>query len=191
MKPFANEEEEFQAYVDHRLPAEQAAAWAARVRDEPELAARVNAYRAQNAALHSLFDPVLDEPSPATWQVVPPAPHRPWLAANQPAWHMVAGVLLMVLGGLSGWLAHAWWQPQPVVAALPRQAAIAHVVYSPDVRRPVRLPHGPARSSEPDGTRLVRPADPARGRRREPRARAAGSAAPTPCPCPRSTPSPS
>lgn len=139
MKPFANEEEEFQAYVDHRLPAEQAAAWAARVRDEPELAARVNAYRAQNAALHSLFDPVLDEPLPATWQVVPPAPHRPWLAANQPAWHMVAGVLLMVLGGLSGWLAHAWWQPQPVVAALPRQAAIAHVVYSPDVRRPVEI----------------------------------------------------
>lgn len=139
MKPLSSEEEELQAYVDQRLPAEQAAAFATRLRDDPELAARVTAYRAQNAALHSLFDPVLDEPLPASWQVAPPLRSIRRPAANQPFWQMLAGVLLMLLGGLSGWLAHGWWQPQPMMAALPRQAAIAHVVYSPDVRRPVEI----------------------------------------------------
>jgi anti-sigma factor RsiW len=44
---------------------------------------------------------------------------------------------------VGGWLAHERYQP-PMVAqtqgvSLPRQAAIAHVVYSPDVRRPVEI----------------------------------------------------
>ncbi|GAB2861674.1 anti-sigma factor [Pseudoduganella ginsengisoli] len=73
-----------------------------------------------------------------------------------PRWslyRMAAGVLLAVCGGAAGWVAHSHWQAQTGVqlaaqgngreaAAMPtfaRQAAVAHAVYSPDVRRPVEI----------------------------------------------------
>jgi anti-sigma factor RsiW len=47
-----------------------------------------------------------------------------------------------MLGGAAGWLGHGQYQSTERVAQvtpLPRQAAVAHVVYSPDVRRPVEV----------------------------------------------------
>ena len=53
-----------------------------------------------------------------------------------------AGVVIAVIGGAAGWLGHARYQGGEQMAhmtPLPRQAAVAHVVYSPDVRRPVEV----------------------------------------------------
>jgi anti-sigma factor RsiW len=50
--------------------------------------------------------------------------------------------MIAVVSGVGGWAAHDKYEPVEHMArmpSLPRQAAIAHVVYSPDVRRPVEV----------------------------------------------------
>jgi anti-sigma factor RsiW len=49
---------------------------------------------------------------------------------------------IALLSGVGGWAAHDYFLPveaQSKLSALPRLAAIAHVVYSPDIRRPVEV----------------------------------------------------
>lgn len=135
-------DEELHGYVDERLAPEALAALAERLKEDAEAATRVSAYRAQNEALRGLFDPVLDEPLPAS--LVKMAVRAPSTAdsAGWPWQRLAAGVLIAVLGGAGGWFAHARYQPSPQLAqaaSLPRQAAVAHAVFSPDVRRPVEV----------------------------------------------------
>jgi anti-sigma factor RsiW len=55
---------------------------------------------------------------------------------------MAAGLLVATISGVGGWLAHGQYQNTERMAQgvpLFRQAAVAHVVYSPDVRRPVEV----------------------------------------------------
>ena len=57
-------EVDLHAHVDGVLPAERAAEVDAYLAEHPGEAARLAAYREQNAALHREFDPVLDERLP-------------------------------------------------------------------------------------------------------------------------------
>jgi anti-sigma factor RsiW len=124
-------ENELHAYLDDQLDAEGRRAVEAHLAQAPEDAARVAAYREQNAALHAAFDPVLDEPVPDRLRHIDARPRAARLA-------VAAGWL--AVGAIGGWFAHALLVDRPhVPMAFSRQAAIAHAVYSPEVRHPVEV----------------------------------------------------
>ena len=140
-------EHDIQAFVDDALSESRCAEVAEYLETHPDEAERVAVYRSQKNALQALFQPVLDEAVPDRLQHFASVPaavdvrKRPFLAR----WSLeriAAGVLVAALGGVAGWLAHSHLQPVDIVARvtpLPKQAAVAHVVFSPDVRRPVEV----------------------------------------------------
>jgi len=142
-------EADLQAYVDAALTEARCAEVEEYLAAHTEEAERIRAYQAQKQALKTLFKPVLDEPLPERLQALasPPTPvavdtqKRPFLAR----WSLeriAAGLLVALVGGVAGWLGHAQYQAadrQVQLVPLPRQAAVAHVVFSPDVRRPVEV----------------------------------------------------
>jgi anti-sigma factor RsiW len=126
-------EADLHAYVDGVLPLARAAEVEAYLAERPEEAARLAAYREQKAAMRREFDPVLDEPPPPRLHV--PRPY--WL---RPLLRYAAVVAAFALGGVIGWQLHAYKAVERAEAASwPRRAAIAHVVYSPEVRHPVEV----------------------------------------------------
>lgn len=139
-------EADLHAWIDGQLSTERAREVEAYVSTRPDEAERLEAYRAQKLELHALFDPVLDEP----------LPERVLHAARQPARGHVraiaAGIAIALLGGAGGWVARGSVAPSVQRAADPsgrmaavpgaefaQRAAVAHAVYSPDVRRAVEV----------------------------------------------------
>ena len=138
---------ELHAYADRQLTAERAgevAAWLAR---RPEEAARVRDWEDQKRALRALFDPILDE-------ALPPALQR--AARRRAPWHrrplaagLAAGLVAAVAAGGAGWTLRGAHDASAAVAASGRdafadpgfaqRAAIAHAVYTPEVKRPVEV----------------------------------------------------
>jgi len=124
-------EHELHAYVDGQLDAEGRRAVEAALAQAPEEAARVAAYRDQNAALHSVYDAVLEETVPARLR-------HP--TARQSAVRVAVLAAWLLTGAALGWFAHALLLESPhAVGSFSRQAAIAHAVYSPEVRHPVEV----------------------------------------------------
>ena len=130
------------AYVDGQLTAGRRTEVETLLAADHAAAERVRAFQAQNEALRKLFAPVLDEPIPDALRAAatPPAAKRSML----PRWSLqriAASLAIAALGGLIGWLGHARYQPEMLVrnVPLPHQAAIAHAVFTPDVRRPVEV----------------------------------------------------
>ena len=125
------QEIDLHAYVDGVAEGPRCAEVEAYLTERPEEAARVRAYRAQNAALRALYDPVLAEPVPAAL-VARPAPRR-WRTVGLAAGVLFAGVAL-------GWIARSTVAPLPSAGvSFARSAAIAHAVYTPEVRHPVEV----------------------------------------------------
>ncbi|WP_035821494.1 anti-sigma factor family protein [Janthinobacterium sp. RA13] len=135
-------EAQLHALADGVLPEEQRAAIDDHLRAHPEDAARVDAWRAQNRQLRALFDPVLDETvPPALLQATsPPAANGAW---RRPAMQAAAAVVLVLAGGMGGWLLRGDAGDSITASASPislaRSAAIAHAVYTPEVRHPVEV----------------------------------------------------
>jgi anti-sigma factor RsiW len=126
-------EADLHAYLDGVLPAARIAEVEAYLAERPEEAARLAAYREQIVALHREFDPVLDEPPLQRLRV----PRRHWM---RPLARYAAVAASFALGGVIGWQLHAYTADQQAEAtSWPRRAAIAHVVYSPEVRHPVEV----------------------------------------------------
>jgi anti-sigma factor RsiW len=124
-------ESELQAYADDQLSPERQAEVEAHLAQVPEDAERVAAYREQGAQLRALFNPVLDEPIPHRLTLL--APRRKF------ARYAVAAAWLLI-GTALGWGAAVFTEEQPRGAtSLAHRAAIAHVVYSPEVRHPVEV----------------------------------------------------
>ena len=136
-------EADLHAWVDGQLSAERAREieiYLSTRRDEAE---RLEAYRAQKRELHAVFDAVLEEP----------LPERVLDAARPPArarLRMVAaGLGIAVLGVAAGWALRGSLGPSvpypvtPVARAwagdFAQRAAVAHAVYSPDLRRSVEV----------------------------------------------------
>jgi anti-sigma factor RsiW len=126
-------DEELHAYVDGALGAARAAEIEAWLAANPEAAERVQAYRAQNRALHALFDPVLDEPVPAplAGALVRRPARFPRAAAAAVAW--------LAVGGVVGYAVHGWLAPPAATALFAARAAVAHVVYAAEVQHPVEV----------------------------------------------------
>ena len=128
MKPIT--EAELHAYVDGALPEGDRAGIEAWLASHPEDAERLRAYAEQNTLLRSFYNPVLEEPVPAKLLAVRP---RAW-------WGYAAAAGIFALGIGLGWFVRGVFiTPQVVPVPLARQAAIAHVVYSPEVRHPVEV----------------------------------------------------
>jgi anti-sigma factor RsiW len=91
--------------------------------------------KALQQALHELYDPVLEEPVPERVR-----PHRPrWRTAALAAGWVAVG---LAAGVIAGWQLHAWRASVPPQAEVPsfvKRAAVAHAVYSPEVRHPVEV----------------------------------------------------
>lgn len=145
MNPNPITEDDLQASLDGRLSADRQAAVAAYLADNPLEAARLQAYSAQDGALRDLFAPVLDEEIPPALRrlaEVPPQASRPGFLSSWSLQRIAAGLLVALLGGVAGWFGHGrYLAEQPLAQTTPlfRQAAVAHVVYSPDMRRPVEV----------------------------------------------------
>jgi anti-sigma factor RsiW len=149
MKSLPVTEADLHAWVDGLLPLARQAEIEAWLLARPEEAARLAAYRDQNLELHRLFDPVLDEAVPVA--IAAPARQRRWWEG--PAGRCAAALAIALVGGLGGWtLRGASVAPESAAGPggvrqaaadpagnLARQAAIAHVVYSPDLKHPVEI----------------------------------------------------
>ena len=138
-------EAQLHALADGVLPEAQRAAIDTHLRAHPEDAARVDAWREQNRQLRALFDPVLDEAVPPTLRQAasPPAANGAW---QRHAMQAAAAVVLVIAGGAGGWLLRGdggdagdlrTASASPI--SLARSAAIAHAVYTPEVRHAVEV----------------------------------------------------
>lgn len=127
-------EAELQAYVDGQLPPARASEVAQHLAQHEEDAQRVAAYRCQNETLQRAYAPLLEEAVPARLQ--PGARRRWWLSAQRYA----VAATLMVVSGIAGWQSHAYFAGERTqMVYLARVAAVAHAVYTPEVRHPVEV----------------------------------------------------
>jgi anti-sigma factor RsiW len=126
-------ETDLHAYVDGRLAEERRGEVETLLAANPQDQAQVRAYQEQNRILHAFFDPVLAEPIPARWQV----PARPW---RFPTKTVAATVAWIIVGGLAGWFLRGEITTRSAQSVdFARQAALAHTVYTPEVRHPVEV----------------------------------------------------
>jgi anti-sigma factor RsiW len=142
-------DDELHAYVDGTLSETRRVEVEQALERNPELAARVSDYFSLNALLHERYDRLLSEPVPKRF--VPPARRRWRAAANWPQFAGMAAALLLGVG--LGLVTQMDKNELPQLAShsdtrnvsldgsemFARQAAIAHVVYMPDVDRPAEI----------------------------------------------------
>ena len=124
-------EAELHAYVDDLLPHSRRTDVEAYLSMHADDAQRVAAWREQNRALQAHFDSVLTEPVPARLRAT-----RRALSLMQYA----AIAAVFVLGIASGWFMHQYKTDKSAdTIAFAQRAAVAHIVYSPEVRHPVEV----------------------------------------------------
>jgi anti-sigma factor RsiW len=125
------DETDLHAFLDGELDTARAAEVEAYLAAHPEASARIAGFRAQNEALHALFDAVLAEPVPARLL------ERP---AGMPAMRYAAVLAWIAVGAVAGWGLRGWViGTGPEAVPLARQAAVAHALYTPEVRHPVEV----------------------------------------------------
>lgn len=123
------------AYLDGEVSVDQHGEIEAFLASDPQAAQQVEAWRQQRLALKRAFDPVLEEPLPASlmatlrsggsWQ------SRPYMA-------VAAALVLLLLGGMFGWFLaqDPGGAGQGAIAA---NALDAHRIYAAEVRHPVEV----------------------------------------------------
>ena len=143
--------EHLSSWLDDELDAEQKRQVDAWLREHPEDAAQLRLWAADQEALRARFDPVLDEPVPEALRhtvMATAASAQRWGPFTLPSLRqaaLVAGLLLTggVIGaGLMGLYPSAHGQLQARLgtpAGWTHRAAVAHVVYAPEVRHPVEV----------------------------------------------------
>jgi len=119
------------AYVDGQLDASRRAEVDAYLVISPEAFSTVQALRAQNQALHSQYDAVMNEPIPLRLANI----LRPW---HRPS-AMAAGLVWLACGLAAGWFAHTLMPIAPAPAAFAQKALAAHVLYATEKRHPVEV----------------------------------------------------
>lgn len=129
-------EDDLHAFADGQLaPARltQVEDWLAM---NPEYRRQVEDWRALSARLHCAYDRVLDEPIPA--RLIPTANASRWRDLRK-----LAALAWLMLGAVTGYVLRGETtrdvQPPSAMASLPRQAAVAHAVFVPEMRHPVEV----------------------------------------------------
>lgn len=144
--PLLPGEAELHAYVDGRLDAARRASVEARLAADPDAQQRVRGWMEQRAALRTLHADVLDEAIPD--HLLHAAQQLQQRSARVARWSRWGGMAASVLVAFGlGWLAHVQWLASGLGGAGARQqtmsfahqAALAHVVYAPEVRHPVEV----------------------------------------------------
>jgi anti-sigma factor RsiW len=147
-------EAELHAYADDQLTPERRREVEAWLRQRPAEGERVQDWVAQKRALRALFDPVLDEPIPPALARAARRPPARWLGS------LAAGLVVAVASGGAGWALRGAMPPERLQAAraalaptatdplalssatatsFAERAAVAHAVYTPELRRPVEV----------------------------------------------------
>ena len=129
-------EAELNAYMDGELDAEASRAVEAWLADNPDEAARLDALRADTAALAGIHADILNEPVPERMRAaLSKAPRSPigehWMRA-------AASVVLLLVGAAAGWLAHGSAVPALTAeSGFVQHAVSAHVVFTKERRHAV------------------------------------------------------
>ncbi|GIZ50352.1 anti-sigma factor family protein [Noviherbaspirillum aridicola] len=128
---------ELHAFVDGLLDPQRAAQVEAWLRENDGDAAMVGAWQAQKEMLRQAYGGSASGPEPDVLRqrLLTTGRQRQGLP------RLAAALAWIALGGLLGFLARGVVPAAPAddLAALPRHAAIAHVVYTPEVRHPVEV----------------------------------------------------
>ena len=134
MTPESVTDEDLQRYVDAALAPERRAEVEAYLAAHPDDEKRVAVYRAQKEVLHGLYDRVLDQP-------VPPRLIRPRHSRRNTWLSHAASVLVgIALGaGASWWVVGGGDSGGRRGTGFAERAAVAHIVYAPEVRHPVEV----------------------------------------------------
>lgn len=127
-------EDDLHAYADGCIDAERVTQVEAWLAAHPDHRAQVEQWRACSGILHRAYDCVLDEPVPA--RLIPAANRARWLNAAK-----VAAIAWLTLGVVAGYFLRGVvpGQTLPAEASLPHMAALAHAVFTPEVRHPVEV----------------------------------------------------
>jgi anti-sigma factor RsiW len=126
------EENDLQAYVDNQLDPARRAEVESYLAVHPEDAKRVQTYQHQNELLSAMFDPVLDES-------VPTLLRRPGFLRWSRGLRYGAMAASLALAAILGWYIRGSQQEEVIYSTLAQQAAVAHVVYVPEVQHPVEV----------------------------------------------------
>jgi anti-sigma factor RsiW len=132
-------EDDLHAFVDDALVPADRAEVEHYLDRHPDVAARVQGYRAQREALRAAFAPVAEEPVPAQLNLTR------LIAASRRSragyWQMAAAACIcLAVGGAGGWSLHGMEAaPRTGTAALAREAAVSFAVFGSDPRRPVEI----------------------------------------------------
>ena len=125
------QDDELHAYVDNAMSAPERERFEELLRDDPEAAERVRAYRQQNQELHAEFDDVLAESHALK---LPGSRTSAWRGGP---WALAASLVIGV--GIGFIAARSIFLPPAPRESLAQQAVLAHVAYLPEVRHPVEV----------------------------------------------------
>ena len=129
-------ESELHAYLDGELTGARHSEVETYVAQTPEVAERLAVYSRNEEELRACYAAVLDEPVPERLRT------RSRRSGLRPLMqHAVAAVIWLALGGILGWYLHGQGGADAPSDApsWAKRAAVAHAVYSPEVRHPVEV----------------------------------------------------
>jgi len=126
-------ETDLHAYVDGLLSEECKAEVDAFLSTHPDEAERLRWYQGQNQALRAMFNPILEEPIPP--ELMPAT--KPW---RFPTMRHAALIACFAAGIFAGWWLRDMKTGEPTEArVLVKEAALAHLVYTPEVKHSVEV----------------------------------------------------
>lgn len=128
------DEAELQAYVDRQLDGERREQIERWLEENPDEAATLAHYQAQNQALHDAFEPLLGRPAGDRFRNLDrgrQGPSRIW---------QIAAVIALIVGAGGGWAANDYFRASPnTELALARDAVLAHRTYEAEKRHAVEV----------------------------------------------------
>ena len=131
-------DDDLMAYADGQLAGERREAVEQAIARDASLASRVAAIREQNAALRDALDPWLAEAIPP--RLLAAAEGRAGGGRLMRMWPAFAAAATLVLGIAVGWFGRdVVLERSGTPTTFARQAALTHVLYAADQRRPVEV----------------------------------------------------
>ena len=130
---------ELHAYVDDELDTQERARIHALLMENADDMARVQRFAQQNAALHGLFDPIIEEPVPTKLSALASASP---ISLKRKTWVQIAAAIVLLLTGVAGGWGLRDLQQTAALDATPyyvTRAVGAHRIYSAEKRHAVEV----------------------------------------------------